>query len=74
VGDDVLEFLVRSGDLDRAVIDRMPTFSLKGTELEWTAARARPLAAEGPQNHLRCVASGKPRLGQPARSHRTCVR
>ncbi|MET0339419.1 MAG: multiheme c-type cytochrome [Polyangiales bacterium] len=38
VGIDVLEDLVASGDLDPAVIDRMPTFTLKATELVWTPA------------------------------------
>lgn len=36
VGLDVLDDLVASGDLDPAFRDAMPTFSLKGTELEWT--------------------------------------
>jgi hypothetical protein len=36
VGIDVLEDLVASGDLDRAVIAEMPTFTLHGASVEWT--------------------------------------
>jgi hypothetical protein len=35
MGLEVLEDLVDSGDLDPAVIDAMPTFTLASTELEW---------------------------------------
>jgi hypothetical protein len=40
VGLDVLDDLVQSGDLDAGVKAAMPTFSLAGTTLEWTAAAA----------------------------------
>jgi hypothetical protein len=38
VGMDVLNSLVDSGDLDPKVVENMPTFTLHGTEVEWTQA------------------------------------
>jgi hypothetical protein len=38
IGVDVLNDLVESGDLDPAIIERMPTYTLYGTAMEWTAA------------------------------------
>ena len=35
VGLDVLDDLIESGDLDPAVRERMPTFTLDGATLEW---------------------------------------
>lgn len=37
IGLDVLQDLVDSGDLDAAVVDAMPTFTLAGSEVIWTA-------------------------------------
>ncbi len=37
IGLDVLDDLVQSGDLDPAIADRIPTFDLGPTALEWTA-------------------------------------
>jgi len=40
VGLDVLDDLVTSGDLDPALRAKMPSYTLAGTELTWTAATA----------------------------------
>jgi hypothetical protein len=42
IGIDVLQDLVDSGDLDRSVIDRMPTFTLHGAAVEWRPGEATP--------------------------------
>lgn len=36
VGLEMFDEIIASGDLDPAVLDRVPTFTLGGTELEWT--------------------------------------
>jgi hypothetical protein len=38
IGLEILDELVASGDLDPAVRDAMPTFTLAPTRLEWTPA------------------------------------
>ncbi len=46
VGMDVLKSLVESGDLEEEVLERMPTFTLWGTAMEWTRADGlRPVKA-----------------------------
>ncbi|MFN3197055.1 MAG: multiheme c-type cytochrome [Bradymonadia bacterium] len=40
IGIEVLEDLVRSGDLDPAIIEAMPTFTLEGSRLTWAEAGA----------------------------------
>lgn len=47
IGMDVLEDLVDSGDLDRAIVEEMPTFSF-GAQIEWTPERGtlKPIAAD----------------------------
>jgi Uncharacterized protein conserved in bacteria (DUF2330)/Cytochrome c554 and c-prime len=47
IGMDVLEDLVESGDLDRAIVDEMPTLSF-GAQIEWTPERGvmKPIAAD----------------------------
>jgi hypothetical protein len=42
IGMDVLHDLVDSGDLDPAVLDEMPTFTLHGTALEWRPHEGDP--------------------------------
>ena len=41
-GADVVDDLIASGDLDPKLRDAIPTFTLRITELEWTAARGVP--------------------------------
>jgi hypothetical protein len=52
VGIDVLQSLIDSGDLDPAVVQQMPTFTLHNTSIEWTAkdggALYRPSAKPWP--------------------------
>ena len=57
VGLDVLDGLVASGDLDGAVLAKMPTFDLAGATLEWTAASATLKYLEGGLP-VSCVAAG----------------
>ena len=42
IGLDVLEDLVRSGDLDQSVIEQMPTFTLEGAAVEWRPNEPTP--------------------------------
>jgi Cytochrome c554 and c-prime len=42
IGIDVLRDLVRSGDLDEGVIDRVPTFTLHGAAVEWRPDEPMP--------------------------------
>jgi hypothetical protein len=42
IGRDVLDDLIRSGDLDKAAADRMPTFTLQGAAVEWRPGEAMP--------------------------------
>ena len=42
IGVDVLQDLVDSGDLDSSVIERMPTFILHGSAVEWRPDEAMP--------------------------------
>lgn len=73
IGDEILDELVASGDLDPAIADRMPTFDLASTRLEWTRAKAEPERDE--RNQLTyCVASTssfRPAL-KTATSHARC--
>jgi hypothetical protein len=61
---DVLDSLVRSGDLDPAVLDQIGTFDVEPTVLEWTPAEADEFEGYGP-----CVSSsnvcGAPLIGAP---------
>jgi len=41
IGREVLESLVATGDLDRAYLDAMPTFTLGATELDWREEELR---------------------------------
>jgi hypothetical protein len=41
MGMDVLQDLVESGDLDPAIVDAMPTFTLHGAAVEWTPDQER---------------------------------
>jgi hypothetical protein len=42
IGMDVLNDLVASGDLDEAVLDKVPTFTLHGTAVEWRPYDSEP--------------------------------
>jgi hypothetical protein len=41
IGDEILQDLVATGDLDPAIAAAMPTFSLQDVNLEWTAAKGK---------------------------------
>ena len=74
VGLDVLDDLVQSGDLDGGVKAKMPTLSLAGTTLEWTAAAA---TIKYPEDGLPvlCVSSGLisgASNANPAPAHTLC--
>lgn len=74
VGLDVLDELVASGDLDAKVKEAMPVFTLKPTELEWTAQTA---TLEYPDQGVlvSCVTAGLttgPNFAQPAPETSKC--
>lgn len=74
VGLEVLDDLIQSKDLDPAVKAKMPTFTLKGTELEWTAEKATIKYVEQGQPVL-CVTQGLStgaNAGVPAPEHVMC--
>jgi hypothetical protein len=72
VGDDVLEDLVRTGDLDPAVMAEMPTFDLGSTVLEWTPQKAKFVENRRGRT-LTCVASAEPFVtGNDAQSFARC--
>lgn len=59
VGDDVLQSLVASGDLDPAVAALVPTFAIGGGgTLEWTRATATASIDASTGDRLLCVAAG----------------
>jgi hypothetical protein len=50
IGVDVLEDLIRSGDLDPAVLAALPTFSLRGASVEWRPDGSMvPLLTDAPR-------------------------
>jgi hypothetical protein len=57
IGLDVLDDLIASGDLDPAVKAKMPTYTLSGSELEWTPDTATIKYVEQGQPVL-CVSKG----------------
>lgn len=74
IGLDVLDDLIASKDLDPAVRDAMPTFTLAGTDLEWTADSATIKYVEQGQPVL-CVTRGLStgaNAAVPAPEHTTC--
>jgi hypothetical protein len=74
VGFDVIDDLVASGDLDPAVKAEMPTFTLAGADLEWTADSATIKYVEQGQPVL-CVTKGLTtgaNASTPAPEHTTC--
>jgi hypothetical protein len=70
---DLVDELVASGDLDPAVRDRIPTFTLGHTELEWTRDAATIHYQD--QGIVDCVSSGLPgaRSATPAREPTRCA-
>ncbi len=59
IGDDVLESLVASGDLDQAVAAAVPTFALgAGATLEWDRATAMPYIDQATGDRILCVNAG----------------
>jgi hypothetical protein len=54
IGRDVLDELVHSGDLAKSVVARMPTFTVYGTEVEWTAADGLNEVSTPKPSPLRC--------------------
>ena len=74
VGLDVLDDLIQSGDLDPAVKQKMPTFTLKGTQIEWTAASATLKYLDG-GIPVACVSAGLStgaKSANPASEHVQC--
>jgi hypothetical protein len=74
VGLDVLDDLIGSNDLPVSVKAQMPTFSLAGTTLEWTAASATIKYVDQGLPVL-CVSTGLPAGAQganPAPAHAMC--
>jgi hypothetical protein len=74
IGDEILDELIASGDLDPAVADRMPTFDLGSTKLEWTREKAT-LERDERNQDIYCVASSsrfRPAIKQ-AVTHARCV-
>jgi hypothetical protein len=74
VGDDVLESLVASGDLDPSVPGTIARYELGGgAALEWTRATAVPRVDPSTSITLACVTTGTYRSGfTPAVSHAHC--
>jgi hypothetical protein len=75
VGLDVLDDLIQSGDLDPAVRAKMPTLTLAGTDLEWTAASATIKYVDQGQPVL-CVTKGLTtgaNASTPAPEHTKCA-
>jgi hypothetical protein len=78
IGDDVLDDLVASGDLDPEVKRRVPRFTLAQTDLEWTPAKGtQPLDAQSRTRvtGLSCVTTAARYLTLPnaAISHARCA-
>lgn len=74
VGRDVMDSLVASGDLDPAVLDAMPIFTLAGTALEWTAEKAT-IHYPDKGRVVSCVTAGlttTPNNAVPAPEHANC--
>ena len=75
VGLDVIDDLIASGDLDPSVRAEMPTFSLGGADLEWTAEIATIKYLDQGQPVL-CVTKGLTtgaNASTPAPEHTTCA-
>lgn len=73
IGDDVLQDLVRSGDLDASVPPRIARFEVRGAALDWTAAAATPMTDPGTGAILACLSTGRlASVTTPAVSHVTC--
>jgi hypothetical protein len=74
VGLDVLDDLIQSGDLDPAVKAKMPSYTLAGSDLEWTADAATIKYVDQGQPVL-CVAKGLStgaNASVPAPEHAQC--
>ena len=74
VGQDVLDDLVSSGDLDPGVEAQVPTFDLGGTALTWTAATATIMYIDQGLPAT-CVSSGivsGASTANPAPAHTRC--
>jgi hypothetical protein len=75
VGLDVVDDLIESGDLDPAYRAKMPTWTLTGTDLEWTEAAATIKYVEQGQPVL-CVTKGLStgaNASTPAPEHAACA-
>lgn len=74
VGDDILDDLVASGDLDPSIKPRLPTFDMGGATLEWSHEKADRVLVDG-REPIECVGTtayvASPNL---AVSHATCAR
>lgn len=55
MGLDVLDSLIESGDLDPTIRERMPTFTLANTVIEWTAAAAELRMSPATPREVLCV-------------------
>ncbi len=55
MGFDVLDDLIDSGDLDPAIRDRMPTFDLAGSVVEWTRDKAQLRISPNSGQEALCV-------------------
>jgi hypothetical protein len=74
IGDDVLQELVASGDLDAAVIPAVASYTLDGAALEWTPASATPQSDAASGLLKPCVATGRyAAMTTPAVSHAVCA-
>lgn len=54
MGLDVLQDLVDSGDLDASILDRIPTFTLAASQVQWTAAQDQQCAKRSEPSPLDC--------------------
>jgi hypothetical protein len=78
MGDDILDDLVASGDLDPGVAAAVPVFSLDSVNLEWTADKGRtPVDSQTrlPLPTLSCVTTSPQYVSLPnvAKSHAKCL-
>ncbi len=74
IGLDVLDDLIASGDLDPSYKAKMPTYTLAGTVIEWTAAAANIKYLDGGVP-VACVSRGLTtgaNSGSPGLSHARC--